>query len=216
MAFHEIRLDKDISYGSLAGVEYNTVVQELPNLTESRQSFTSLGRKSWKIIKENLSREEMFSLMSFFRARKGKEYGFRLLDLPNNDYLAVDEQIYTLIDNTHLQLVRTYPDAINAEIVKVTKPILVSDITAQYPDITLKRSTTGISGTYTAYSNSNWTIDRTTGIITFTSGSQAGNYFRWSGCFDWPVRFDVDYAEFNREAMDLHHWQQITIKGLKY
>lgn len=215
MAFHEIRFDMSISYGSQSGPTYKTFILETPNGIESRTGYWSNGRKKWTISKELLSRTQVISLENFYRARKGRLFGFRLRDW--NRYLIqpANPETLPLLTNTTAQLQFAYTDSINAEIQKVTKPVLVANVDnsttslTYSPDIILYRGTTS-----TVYSSANYTIDRTTGIVTFGT-SQAGQMFWWSGSYDWPVRFDTDEALFHREAQDIHDWSSITMIELK-
>jgi uncharacterized protein (TIGR02217 family) len=215
MTFHEIRLDMAISYGSQGGPSYKTFILDLPNGQESRNGYWANGRKKWVVSKELLSRTDVLALEAFYRARKGRLYGFRLRDW--NRYLIkpTSPEPLPLLTNTTAQLQFVYADSLNAETQKVTKPVLVANVDntvtslTYSPDIVLYRGTNS-----TVYSTANYTIDRTTGLITFGT-SQAGQTFWWSGSYDWPVRFDSDEALFHREALDIHDWSQIAMIELK-
>jgi uncharacterized protein (TIGR02217 family) len=216
MAFHEIRFDTLISFNSQGGPTYKTFILELPSGQESRIGYWSNGRKKWVVNKELLSRTQVAALEAFYRARKGKLHGFRIRDW--NSYLIkpANAEPLPLLTNTTAQLQFVYPDSLNAEVQKVTKPVLAGNVDANInnqftysPDIVIYRGTSS-----TVYSSANYTIDRTTGIVTFST-SQAGQSFWWSGSYDWPVRFDTDEALFHREAQDIHDWSQISLIELK-
>lgn len=215
MAFHEIRLDMAISYGSQGGPTFKTYIMDLPSGAEQRIGYWANGRKKWVISKELLTRADVIALENFFRARKGKLHGFRLRDW--NRYLIKPSspEPLPLLTNTTAQLQFVYTDSLNAETQKVTKPVLSANVDnsanslTYSPDIVIYRGTSS-----TVYSTANYTLDRTTGIITFST-SQAGQSFWWSGSYDWPVRFNSDEALFHREALDIHDWSQIEIIELK-
>lgn len=214
-AFHEIRFNIDIAYGSTGGPTYKTFILELPSGDESRQGFWSKGRKKWTVSKELLNRVDINALDAFYRARKGRLYGFRWRDWNNYRIPVNTPASLPLLTNTTAQLQFVYPDSINAETQIVRKPVLVADVNntvgARWyaPDIIVYRGTSS-----TVYASSNYTIDRTTGVITFGS-SQAGQDLWWSGSYDWPVRFDTDEAMFHTEELDMQDWQQITLIELK-
>lgn len=211
MAFHEIRLPMDIAWGYEFGPEYKTSITELPSGDEVRVSHWSKGRKKWTINKEDLTRADIVALEKFFRGRKGRLYGFRHRDW--NSYKVTDEPL-PLVTNTTAQLQFVYTDSVNPEIQKVTKPVLSANVNNDptsplySPDITLKRN--GVAWA----SAGNWTLDRTTGLITYNV-SQAGQTITWSGSYDWPVRFNSDFAGFKRESLDIHDWSGIELIELK-
>lgn len=213
MSFKEVRLDMKISYESESGPTYKTSIIELPSGQEFRRGWWSTGRKKWRIKKELLSRSDIKSLEVFFRAMRGRLFGFRVRDW--NSYLAVDEPVGALTNTTgQLQLRYLEPVTNTVELQKITKPVLSANINNTVssdlysPDITLKRN--GVAWP----SSGNWTLNRTTGVVTYNV-SQAGQTIVWSGSYDWPVRFDTDEAMFRREALDIHDWSDISLIELK-
>jgi hypothetical protein len=183
---------------------------------EFRRGYWTKGRRKWALSKEDLTIISAKEIEAFFRARKGKLYGFRLRDW---QWYKVEDESLPLLDGTSAQLQFVYPDNINAEIQIVTKPTLLADVNADIsdtftyaPDITLKRDTG--SGFITYPSSGNWTLDRTTGLIEFDN-DETGNDFTWSGSYDWPVRFDVDEMGIKREAFNIFDWSGIEFIELK-
>lgn len=213
-SFHEIRFPVQYDWGTEASPEFNTNVVELPSGAESRNSFWTTGRRTWKMDSTGLSSTQKKVAEAFFRARLGNVFGFRLYDTELNS--VVDEPL-PLTDNTHAQLQFVYADAINPQTQIVRKPVLAANIqpsnVVQYyaPDITLKRNTG--SGFVAFASGGNWTIDRNTGIITF-GASQAGNTFEWSGGFDWPVRFSESKTMWSRQFIEDFEWTGIMLQEL--
>lgn len=211
--FHEIRLDPLISWGSEIGPTYKTRVSDVPNGAETTSGLWQNGRLRMTISKETLDDSTRFILESFFRARKGMRFAFRVRYW--NKFKVVDEPL-PLLTGTTAQLQFVYPDAINPETEIVKKPVLAADVnntsTAMLyaPDITLKRDGTA----FPTSGGANWTIDRTTGIITFAA-SQTGHTILWSGSFDFPMRFETDSQMIKRNFMNDHDWGSFNLIQVK-
>jgi len=212
MSFKEVRLNPNFSYGTGTGPEYRTIITELPSGMEVRRSQWSKGRRKISIKKELLDADDVRELESFFRAMRGRAYGFRVRDWA---WYLVEDETLPLLTNTTAQLQFKYLEPVTStqEIQIVTKPVLAANVVSDpglpfySPDISLKRNGS-------AYSSSNYTLDRTTGIITFGS-SQAGNTFTWSGSYDWPMRFDSDVAQFVDNEFNSYDWSEIALVEIK-
>jgi uncharacterized protein (TIGR02217 family) len=114
-------------------------------------------------------------LIAFFRARRGKAYGFRFKDW--TDHKATGQLLGTGDDaNTQFQLVKHYPSGSVIELRTIAKPV---------------------AGTVKVYLDgveqlSGWSVDTTTGIITFDTAPSAGVLVTAGFEFDVAVRFDTD------------------------
>ncbi len=62
---------------------------------------------------------------------------------------------------------------------------------------------------------SGWSVDATTGIVTFTTAPAAGAAITADFELDVPVRFDTDHMAVTIETFRLHRWQQIPIVELR-
>ena len=62
---------------------------------------------------------------------------------------------------------------------------------------------------------SGWSVNVTTGLITFTTAPAAGVEVTADFEFDVPVRFDTDHMAVTIESYRLHAWQQIPIVELR-
>ena len=60
-----------------------------------------------------------------------------------------------------------------------------------------------------------WSVDVTTGIVTFTTAPAAGVEITADFELDVPVRFDTDHMAVTIENFRLHRWQQIPIVELR-
>ena len=141
---------------------------------------------------------QLDELITFFRARKGKAYGFRFKDW--TDSKATGELISTGDGaNKQFQLVKRYPSGSVVEERAITKPV---------------------AGTVHVYKDgieqlSGWSVDVTTGVVTFIAAPAAGVQITADFEFDVPVRFDSDRMAVTIETFRLHHWQQIPIIELR-
>jgi uncharacterized protein (TIGR02217 family) len=62
---------------------------------------------------------------------------------------------------------------------------------------------------------SGWSVDTTTGIVTFGTAPTLGVEVTADFAFDVPVRFDTDHMAVTIESYRLHAWQQIPIVELR-
>jgi uncharacterized protein (TIGR02217 family) len=137
-------------------------------------------------------------LIAFFRARRGKAYGFRFKDW--TDYKTTGQLLGTGDDTkTQFQLVKHYPSGSVIEVRTIGKPV---------------------AGTVKVYLDgaeqlSGWSIDTTTGIVTFGTPPTLGVEVTADFEFDVPVRFDTDHMAVTIESYRLHGWQQIPIVELR-
>lgn len=195
MAFLEIQLDKNISYGAQGGPFYQTLVMSTPSRAETRLSQTSRHFRKWKLPLTDKSLVQMQALEQFIIATRGKMNGFRFLD--KRDYTATNEPL-TYTSGTTVQLIKTYNMYGVTEVRPIRKPQ-----TGVVP-LTLQRD--GAAW----ISAGNWSLNTTTGIVTFTA-DQTGHVFTWSGQFDVPVRFDVDEMQATWEDFDVLSWDSVDI-----
>jgi uncharacterized protein (TIGR02217 family) len=119
---------------------------------------------------------QLDELIAFFRARKGKAYGFRFKDW--TDYKVTGQLIGTGDGAIKtFQLIKRYSSGGVVEVRTIAKPV---------------------AGTVHIYKDgveqlSGWSIDVTTGIVTFTTAPAAGVAITADFELDVPVRFDTDH-----------------------
>jgi uncharacterized protein (TIGR02217 family) len=90
MAFHEVRFPDDIAYGATGGPEYLTSVVSMASGYEQRNANWSAARGKWNVASGLKHQAQLNTLIAFFRARKGKAYGFRFKDW--TDYKVTDRR----------------------------------------------------------------------------------------------------------------------------
>ena len=60
-----------------------------------------------------------------------------------------------------------------------------------------------------------WSVDTTTGLVTFGMAPALGVEFTADFEFDVPVRFDTGHMAVTIETYRLHAWQQIRVIELR-
>ncbi len=175
MSFAEVRFPTDISYGSAGGPTFSTDVVTSVNGYEQRNINWDNARLNYNVAYGVKSETQLATLIAFFRARKGKAIGFRFKDW--TDYKGVGEIIGTG-DNaeTDFQLIKTYTSGSDEEIRAISKPVAAT--VSIYFDAVEQTS--------------GWTVDTTTGVITFDTAPANNIEITADFEFDVPVRFNTD------------------------
>jgi uncharacterized protein (TIGR02217 family) len=148
----------------------------------------------WNVASGLKKQAQLDEMIAFFRARRGKAYGFRFKDW--TDYRATGQPLGTGDDaQTQFQLVKQYPSGSVIEVRTVTKPVAG----------TVKLYLDGIEQV------AGWFVDTTTGLVTFGTAPASGVAVTADFEFDAPARFDTDHMAVTIETYRLHSWQQIPI-----
>ena len=196
--FHETRFPDNIAYGATGGPEFATTVVVTGAGHEQRNVNWAEARGRWDVGTGLKNQAQLDVLIAFFRARKGRAYGFRFKDW--TDFKATDELLGTGDDSTNtFQLIKLYPSGSAVESRTIAKP--VAGMVQIYFD--------GVEQL------SDWSVDVTTGIITFTTPPAQDVDVTADFEFDVPVRFDTDHMVVTIETYKLHRWQQIPIVELR-
>ena len=194
MTFHEVQFPPDIAYGATGGPEYMTSVVSMASGYEQRNANWSAARLKWNVASGLKHQTQLNTLIAFFRARKGKAYGFRFKDW--TDYKATAQAIGTGDGTTKaFQLVKSYASGAGSETRTITKPVLGTVV----PYLGGIKQTSG------------WSINAATGILTFTVAPAQGVAVTADFEFDVPVRFDTDSMAVSIEQFDLHQWSDIPV-----
>lgn len=209
MSFHDVRLPEQQSYGAQGGPRYRTTIVENASGFEQRQQEWdyplfeySIGLKFW-------DEASIGSLLDFFHARAGAAYAFRYKDW--SDYTA------GLVRSGNTWVVGT-PVPIGTG----TGAQTVFDFVKKYTSggvTRTRRITRPVSGTAKVYLNgalqsSGYTVDYSTGKVTFTSAPGSGVAVAWAGEFDVPARFAEDQMSFSIEAVRSGAWS-LKIVGIR-
>jgi uncharacterized protein (TIGR02217 family) len=120
--FHEVRFPDNIAYGATGGPEFATTVVATGSGHEKRNVNWSEARGRWDVASGLKKQVQIDELIAFFRARRGRAYGFRFKDW--TDYNAVGQLLGTGDDaQTQFQLVKHYPSGSVIELRTITKPV---------------------------------------------------------------------------------------------
>lgn len=198
MAFHEVRFPDDIAYGAMGGPEFATSVVATASGYEQRNINWSAARGRWDVASGLKKQTQLDALIAFFRARKGRAHGFRFKDW--TDYKATAQALGTGNGTiTTFQLIRTYSSGGNTDVRTITKPVAG----------TVKVYLAGV------LQASGWSVNTTTGVITFSTPPANGVAVSSDYEFDVPVRFDTDRMAVTIEQINLHQWSGIPIVEIR-
>lgn len=182
MAFHEVRFPDNISRGARGGPERRTQIVELASGDEERNASWANSRRRYDVAYGIRRADDLAAVVAFFEARNGRLHGFRYKDwadyksaLPSQAINATDQQIGTGGQQT-FQLAKRYTSGAQTWMRTIAKPVTGTVRVAL-------GMVEQISG---------WTLDATTGVITFTTAPAGGVIVRAGFEFDVPVRFDSD------------------------
>jgi len=196
--FHEVRFPDAIAYGATGGPEYLTDIVILQSGFEQRNQSWDNARARYDVSTGIKNRTQAAEVISFFRARKGRAYGFRFKDW--SDYRVTGQLIGTGNGTqTVFQLTKTYASGSEQEIRPLKKP--VSGTVKVYKDAVLQSS--GVA------------VDHATGIVTFSTAPATGVLITADSEFDVPVRFDTDRLAIRIQSHELFVWDQIPLVEIR-
>ena len=199
MAFHEVRFPDNISRGARGGPERRTQIVELASGDEERNASWANSRRRYDVAYGIRRADDLASVVAFFEARNGRLHGFRFKDwgdhkscLPSGTPSPTDQSIGTGNGaTTAFQLAKRYASGSQTWVRTIAKPVAGSVAVA-------------MNGTPQA---SGWSVDTTTGVITFTTAPGSGVAVTAGFEFDVPVRFDTDVHDV---TLDLERLGSIT------
>ncbi len=196
--FHEVRFPPDISYGAVGGPGWSTTVVTTVSGHERRNANWSQARGRWNVAHGLKRREQVAELIAFSRARRGRAFGFRFKDW--TDYQALAQTLGTG-DGTgqSFQLVKHYASGGEVVTRSLAKPVAG----------TVKVYRDGTEAT------SGWSVDLTTGLVTFATAPATGVIVTADLDFDVPARFDTDQMEITIETFELGSWAQIPVVEIR-
>jgi uncharacterized protein (TIGR02217 family) len=197
-AFHEVQFPPKIAYGATGGPEFNTSVTPTFGGFEQRNINWQKSRGRWDVSTGLKNKTDMDALQSFFRARYGKAYGFRFKDWI--DYQGIGQSIGTgNAALTTFQLIKTYVSGSNSYVREIKKP--VASTVKIYLNAVLQ--------------GAGYTVDLTTGIVTFTTAPASGVAVSADYEFDVPVRFDTDVLAARADGPGIYVWDAIPIVEIR-
>jgi uncharacterized protein (TIGR02217 family) len=199
MAFHEVRFPDTISRGARGGPERRTQIVELASGDEERNASWANSRRRYDVSYGIRRADDLAGVVAFFEARNGRLHGFRFKDwsdyksgLPSNVPSPLDQPLGTGDGATStFQLVKHYTSGAQEWTRTITKPVSGSVRVA-------------LGGVEQA---SGWSVETTTGLVTFAAPPGAGVAVTAGFEFDVPVRFDSDTLDV---ILDIERLGSIT------
>ena len=190
MAFDSIRFPTAISRGASGGPERRTEIVVTGSGAEARNSRWADSRRSYNAGFGVKSLDDINLVVDFFEERRGRLHGFRWKDhadfkscAPLQAVSRLDQVLGTGNGATaSFQLVKRYGSGLRDFVRTIAKPVAGSVIVA----------VNGVAA-------SSFTVDDTTGLVTFLPGNfpTAGQLVTAGFEFDVPVRFDTDQITIN-------------------
>ena len=199
MAFHEVRFPDNISRGARGGPERRTQVVELASGDEERNASWANSRRRYDISYGIRRADDLAAVVAFFEARNGRLNGFRYKDwadykssLPSQAITPTDQQIGTGTGSLNtFQLAKPYTSGAQTWTRTIVKPVAGS----------VRVALNGVE------QMSGWSVDTTTGLVSFTVAPGNAVIVRAGFEFDVPVRFDSDMLDV---TLDLERLGSIT------
>lgn len=186
MSFHEVRFPTNLSFGAIGGPERRTDVVTLANGFEERNTPWQHSRRRYDAGAAMRSLDDIEILIAFFEARQGQLHGFRWKDWTDHksckpsDTPAFDDQVIGAGDGARqtFQLIKTYASGDQSYQRPICKPV----------GGTVQIGVAGVQRTEGA----EFSIDATTGLVTFVTPPAASAVITAGYEFDVPVRFGSD------------------------
>lgn len=183
--FHEVRFPATLSFGSVGGPQRRTEIVTLANGFEERNTPWAHSRRRYDAGVAMRSLDDVEELIAFFEARHGQLYGFRWKDwsdfrsVPSSLDISFADQVIGNGDgaSTQFQLTKVYRSGEQTYARPIRKPVLG----------TVRIGWGDAEKTETV----DYTIDYTTGLVTFSSPPPEEAEIVAGYEFDVPVRFDT-------------------------
>lgn len=199
MAFHEVRFPDNISRGARGGPQRRTQIVELGSGAEERNASWADSRRRYDVSYGIRRADDLHAVVQFFEARLGRLYGFRFKDwsdyksgLPSRAISDEDQVLGSGTGTqTAFQLRKRYGTDAHHWWRAIKKPV----------DGTVRLAVDGIE------QFSGWSVDATTGLVTFDAAPALGALITAGFEFDVPVRFDSDLMDV---TLDIERLGSIT------
>ena len=182
MSFHDILFPLRVGFGAKGGPRRRTQVVTTGTGHEERNTSWADSRRRWDVGTGIRDMREAEEVAAFFEGRRGRLYAFRFRDPIDHKSCALrdqpqaTDQTLARADGTRrtFQLIKSY------------------DVLAPYP----RPITHPVAGSVLVAVNgapaTGWTVDHSTGAVTFDVAPADGAIVSAGFAFDVPVRFDTD------------------------
>jgi uncharacterized protein (TIGR02217 family) len=200
MSFFETEFPRAIGYLAIGGPAFSTTVNEGFSGGEQRNRNWTQTRGVWTIDLQMKTQSFFDAVHAFFLAVGGQADAFRLYD--HKDNTAIGQALGTGDGTTlNFQLLKNYVSGGRTYTRTITKPITdeVNDFQGNPLGDTVKVYDNGTPKALTT----DYTLDQTTGLITFVTAPAAGHAITADCQFHFPVRFMVDELKAQVEPSDV-------------
>ena len=189
MAFHDVQFPTALSFGAIGGPQRRTDIVTLSNGFEERNTPWAHSRRRYDAGVGLRSLDDVAELVAFFEAREGQLHGFRWKDWgdykscaplsepqSSDQLIAIGDEISDVI-----ALIKHYGSDGFGYDRPIRKP-LAGSVRVQVGGDELQESI-------------DYTVNVTTGEISFPHPPDLGAEIRAGFEFDVPVRFDADMIQ---------------------
>lgn len=204
MAFHDRLFPTTISWGSSGGPGFKTELIDTQGGHVYATSRWAQPKHQFDVSWGIKSDADLMLVKTFYMARSGAANTFRFRDPIDNTTAADHVGTPTNMDvqigvgngtQIAFQLAKKYTEGAQVRTRNITKPV----------SGTLVVSKDGVS-------NVLWSLDATTGILTFSTAPSAGQVIRIGCQFDVEVRFSGDADEWLEMSLDQFDAGNIRLK----
>lgn len=221
MAFLEVEFPRGISFRSLGGPGFSTIVNPGFSGQEQRNQNWASSKGKWNVSLMTQSSTQfpagrqafIDALNAFFLNAAGKANSFRLWDAKDHSLAG---QVIGVGDGstTAFQLTKRYVVGANIYTRNVTKPVWGTALTWQGAPLpnSISLAVAGVPQPQPA-----WTINAATGIVTFGTAPAIGAIVSViAGDFHYAVRFDTDELPIQVEGSYVQGGQtMISVNGIQ-
>ena len=216
MAFFECEFPRQISFTSTGGSGWSTQINAGFSGFEQRNRNWATSKGKFQILLDGKPQSYFQAVYNFYLNVGGSADGFRFL-WPI-DYKAGAQFIATADGSTNptYQLIKTYTTGPRTYTRKITKPIMstVQDFQGNFLTNTVIMYDNGTPKTL----GSDYTVDATTGLVSFLYTPVATHTVTADFQFHLPVRFDVDdmtnaqiLESDSADGDGIYSWSQVNL-----
>lgn len=197
MAFFETEFPRAIGFTSTGGSAFNTYVNEGFSGFEHRNRNWVQSKGTWQILLNGKPQPYFEQVYNFMLNVGGKADAFRLfwaLDFSaSGATIATADGVKTQfqLQKQYVTNTRTYTRIVSKPITSRVKDFQgnsLTDTVKVYDNAVLQTHNAG----YVSGGGVQYTLDETTGVITFATAPTSGHIITADFQFHFPVRFDID------------------------
>ncbi|KEJ90211.1 DUF2460 domain-containing protein [Sulfitobacter donghicola] len=209
MNFHEVQFPASLSFGALGGPQRRVDVVTLANGYEERNTPWAHSRRVYDAGLGLRSLDDIETVIAFYEARYGQMYGFRWKDwsdyksaIPSAAISREDQLIATGDGETFsFQLIKTYRSGGHSYARPIKKPVRGTvQIAVEQDD---------------KQENIDYSVDETTGVVTFFHPPDPDTRVYAGYEFDVPVRFDSDSLLTNMANFNAGQVPDIPVREVR-